>query len=424
MIKHVIKNSVYLLFAECLAKLLMFILTIFFARALGVGQFGSYSFIFAYAWVFSTFIDFGTPLAYTKNIAQNKQLKKEYLENIVSLKFFLGICVLIAMVIFGFILKKSVIAIILAGLFVFIDMLNESLKVIFRAYEQLKFEAIGKIVEKVFFFVLGISTILWAIFGTISVTKIFLFYVLSSVAGLVVTLYFLRRFGTIKLFINTGIWRVFLRESFPYFLMTVFSLIVSRMDAILLGIMKSEEAVGLYGAANQIVLALGIIPVVLVKAVLPRFASLHEQKAVLRNFFNKMFWASLLMGAVISLAVYLGAPRLIPMLYGKEFAKSIPALQLLVWSFFIISFSTITSFFVIAMNKQTFVMKVLGVAALVNVILNLILIPLYSFMGAAIANIATQVLLFIIYYVRARMLLKDGGMSKFDVKEVASEYDV
>jgi len=421
MLKRIIKNSVYLLFAECLAKLLIFILTIFFARALGVDQFGAYSFIFAYAWVFSIFIDFGTSFAYVKNIAQDKRLKKEYLENIVSLKCFLGVCVLIAMVVVGFILKKNILAIILAGLFVFIDVLNESLKVIFRAYEQLKSEAVSKIVEKLFFFVLGISTIFLTIFGKITVTKIFLFYAIAALAGLFVTFYFLKRFGTAKFLIDVGKWKLFIRESLPYFLLIAFTLIFSRIDAILLGIMESEQAIGLYNAANQIVLALGIIPVVLVKAVLPRFASLHEQKAVLRKFFGRIFWAALLLGGVISLAIFISAPLIIQMLYGEEFAKSVPALQLLIWSFFIISFSTITSFFVIAMNRQAFVMKAAGVAALINIILNLILIPLYSFIGAAIANIATQLLLFIMYYVRARILLKGGGTSKLDIKEAASE---
>ncbi len=406
MLKRIIRNSAYMLFAEGFAKVLMFILTVLFARALGVEKFGLYSFTFAYALLFGMLIDFGIPFAYLKNIAQNKKLKREYLENILSLKFFLAAGVIVLMIIVGFILKKSILAIVLAGIFVSIDMIDESLKVIFRAYEQLKFEAIAKIVEKSLFFIIAMIAIFGTILGTISVEKIFFFYLLASLIGLFVTIYYLRRFGKTKLLVNIEKWKIFLREGLPFFFIVAFTLVSERIATILLGIMKTEEAVGLFSAPNQIVLALGIIPLVLVKAVLPRFTSLHQRQIALKKVFKKIFWASLLLGGLVSIAIFIASPLLIKTLYGPEFDKSVPVLQILVWSFFVLSFSTIVSYFVIAVNEQKFVVKAAGFGALVGIVLNLLLIPRYSFIGAAIATVGTQILLFIVYCSKAKALIR------------------
>ena len=91
------------------------------------------------------------------------------------------------------------------------------MKIIFRAYEKLKFEAFSRIVEKLILFVLVIVALL----NKISVEKIFFLYMLSALVGLVCTVNFLRRFGMIKFHIDFEKWKMFLKEGLPFFLIGI-----------------------------------------------------------------------------------------------------------------------------------------------------------------------------------------------------------
>ena len=92
------------------------------------------------------------------------------------------------------------------------------------------------------------------------------------------------------------------------------------------------------------------------------------------------------------------ANKIILIIYGTQYANSVLALKILIWAFFLICVSTVTSGLLNSINKQRIVTIGTGIGALLNIILNLILIPKYSLDGAASATVAIELFGFLFYF--------------------------
>jgi O-antigen/teichoic acid export membrane protein len=109
------------------------------------------------------------------------------------------------------------------------------------------------------------------------------------------------------------------------------------------------------------------------------------------NSFDKIgvlsFKYLFMIGLPISIGVTLLADKIIQIVYGSMYIHSAIALQILVWSFFIMCVCTVPTLGLSSANKQHVVTTGMGITAILNIILNLVLIPKYSLIGAAIATI-------------------------------------
>lgn len=403
MIHRLVRNAAYLLMAEAVTKIFGIGLVILLARHLGAAGFGTYSFVLTVAFMAGGFIDFGTSLAYVSRIAASKELTAPYLQSILPLKCLLAGATLSILLVVAIPLNRDVGLIGLAGLFVALEMINESLKVVFRAHERLGFEAASQALQRVtLFFAIAIGVAAGA-----SLHGILFLYAVSAAVGLSWTLRFVRRFGKAGFRIDPEQWLRFLRTGLPYFLLGFFVLVYYRVDTFMLGLMKSDREVGFYAAAYQFVLALGFVPSIIVRTVLPRFAALADRPPERRSLYRRVLCLSMAGGGLVSIVIAMAAAPLIDILYGPSFAPSVAALRVLIGSFFLICSSTVTSYLVMALGHESYAAKVAAFGAVVNVLLNLALIPSFSIMGAAVATVATEAVIFGIFARKAAVLL--GG---------------
>src|SRR3989344_947561 len=86
----IIKNTFWLLSAEGISKLLMVILVIVIARHIGVEGYGTFSFAFAFASLFSIIVDFGFSTLTIRDVSRDKTLSKDYLEGVTAIKLILS----------------------------------------------------------------------------------------------------------------------------------------------------------------------------------------------------------------------------------------------------------------------------------------------------------------------------------------------
>ncbi len=100
----------------------------------------------------------------------------------------------------------------------------------------------------------------------------------------------------------------------------------------------------------------------------------------------------------IAVGVTFVADRAILLIYEPEFAPSAIVLQILVWAILFGSINYILLDLLVAIDKQTLNIWTMGVGAVVNVILNLILIPIMSFTGAAITTVVTNALICVVCF--------------------------
>jgi O-antigen/teichoic acid export membrane protein len=163
-----------------------------------------------------------------------------------------------------------------------------------------------------------------------------------------------------------------------------------------LGIFKENEAVGYYNAAYNIILLIIVGIGLLVTAIFPTLSKLYRNsiekfKSNINIFFKVIFFSSF---PLIVIVFFLSKP-IINIVYGKKFTEFSPIiLQILIWSVLILYNYAIFAIGLSASNKQKTYLKGTIFGAVFNTIANLIVIPNYSYYGAAITTVLTEVLVF------------------------------
>lgn len=177
-----------------------------------------------------------------------------------------------------------------------------------------------------------------------------------------------------------------------------------RLDILMLKKLSSLEEVGFYSLAMQIAEQLWHIPYAIEMIVLSRSANTQDDKFVHRTVAS-IFRVSLLIGLFGSVLIFVLAPYLVPLIFGKDFASSIPMIQTVLPGILVLVGFRILNSRLTGMGKPQIAIYTFAPALVINFILNLYLIPLYGGIGAAWStNISYALGSFIFVIVYSRMV--------------------
>jgi len=192
--------------------------------------------------------------------------------------------------------------------------------------------------------------------------------------------------------------------SFPLMINHLLASVFFRIDVLFLKPMKGDTVVGYYGAAYKYVDGLLIIPQYFTQAIFP-LMSRYATSA--RDSLMRAYVLSLRLLLIIALPVAAGTPfiarGLILVLGGGQYLPdSMIALQLLI-GFLPFSFvNSVTQYVLIAIDQQRFLTKAFAIGVSVNVVANLVAIPLWSYKGAAVVTILSEFALLVPFYYSVR----------------------
>jgi O-antigen/teichoic acid export membrane protein len=175
-----------------------------------------------------------------------------------------------------------------------------------------------------------------------------------------------------------------------------------RVDVLLLKKLSTLTQVGLYSLATQIAEQLWHIPYAIETIILTRSAAEPDEQLVHRTVAS-IARVSLLIGIAGCIAIYFLAPPLIPLVFGKDFAGSVPLIQMILPGVMILVIFRILNSRLAGMGKPQIAIFTFIPALIINVILNLIWIPKYGAMGAVWAtnvSYAAGTVIFLVVYLR------------------------
>ncbi len=395
----VVKNVSSILSADIIGRVLSFFLIIVVARYLGDVGLGKYSFAFAFIALFSLFSDFGLSTLAIRDIAQDKKKTEFYYKNIISLKLFLSIITLVLTCISIFFLSESkevIIIVCIAALATFFENFNYIFKALFQAYERMEFYSLLTVVERVIAVSLGI-TLLVKGYGIIALVSVFVIsYATSFIIALTITL---KKFTKIGFNINLKLWLYFIKKASPFWFTLMFMTIYFKIDTVMLTYFKGYAVTGWYNAAYKIIDALSFVSFAMVAAIFPTMSKFHSTaKELLKLLYEKTFKYLFILAFPIGIGTWLLANRIILFVYKEQFINSTLALQILIWAEVFIFVNYLMGNLLNSINKQKLFTLTAGICVIVNVILNFALIPKYSFAGAAIATVITQLVSFIFLF--------------------------
>ncbi len=396
------KNTAYITVAFILQKIMAFVYIALIARNVGPELVGKYFFALSFTAIFSIFIDAGLSPVLIREVAKYKEKAREYFNNITTLKLSFALITLLAIFIIINLLNydeftKNLVYI--ASIAMLFDSFSLTFYALLRSYQILKFEAFGIIAYQILTVALG-GVIL---FTTKSIAMLIGVLVFSSILNTLYSFYLARKVSGVKfkLTLNKKFSRLVLFASFPFLLAGVFNRVYTHIDTILLSKLAGDAYVGWYGVANKLVFALQFIPSAFVASIYPAMSNYFEHsKEKLKSTFERSIIYLMTIAVPICFGTIALSGEIITTLYGEDFLRSILPLNLLMVSLIFVFLYFPVGSLLNASNRQKRNTANMGIAMVINVVLNIILIPKINLAGAAIASIVSQAVMLILglYY--------------------------
>lgn len=384
-------------------------------RLLSPQDVGTYNYlVVVFVW-FDIFSNFGLNLFLIREVSRDKTQASYLFFNTSLLRLLLVIVGVLGLIVFIMLRQTTVqppldntailtLCLLYGGL-VF-GTLNQGISALFYAFEQAEkpstiatITTINKAIFGVVVLVLG-----WGIVG-LAIVSVFNNLLTLIVLGL--TAHTL--IGTRATWrIDIALIRRMLSQSWALLLNNFLATIFFQIDVVILEAYKGATIVAKYSVSYKWLLAINIIPSFFTQALLPIMSrQAQEDVAILQRTYRfgiKLMWVLALPTAVgftflaVPLMAFMGGSQYLP--------EGAIALVLMSWSIPLGWMNSLTQYALIALDLQRRITIAFFCAVLFNIVTNIVLIPPYSFVAAAITTIASEFVLFVLFAILMNRGLK------------------
>ena len=403
-----IKNLLAVFAGRILTKLFGLFTAMILARYLGPEDYGKYAFIITFGFIFTVISDFGLNDLFVRDIAKNHKVVSKYLALGLIVKPIFSIIGIISLITAVYLMGYSqeiLLSSIVYSMHIIFLTLTNSFAAIFRAYEKMGFASlislIGAFISLLFIIVLVYfeGTLLQVL-----LLKVVAFFI-GSLIGLILLLKFIAKpdFSIDFTFIKNH-----LVKALPFLTIGLIHALYFNVDIIMLSKMQGDIYVGWYTpAATDLFFGILIIPSTITTVIYPMFSRHYKESAVkLLHSLNFTLKILILLGVPISVGSYILAPEIIYLIFGEKYIESIPVLQIIAFAIILTFIKEPFSYGMAAVGKEKQLMWLNIVSLALNITLNLILIPIYAHLGAALTTVACIFLFLLLDYYYLNKVVK------------------
>jgi O-antigen/teichoic acid export membrane protein len=371
---------------------LQFVTIAVLAAHLGPADLGVYTFALAVVGIFRLIPNFGLVPVLTREIAQVPEREPVLVPNVLYLRVVLGVTaygLLAATVIVGGFDADSRDAALIAGLALLVVV--DALRAVLEVRLRLGWVSVAELVEAA----AGLGgAILLARADAGTAAFVWLWTALKLLNGCILATAALRM-GRFRWRPRAHTWAPVVRAALPLGLAGVLMALYHRLDLVLLAAFKPPADVGQYGAAFRFLDAANVLPVVVMSVLSPVLSrSVVEGAAVLRRRYARALEVLVAVALLIGIAGAFCAWRLLPRLPGfAEFDGAGVALSILAPAAALILLGTVVQGALISGHLQGLLLRIAALGLAVNLALNAVLIPTASYVGAAVATTATELVM-------------------------------
>ena len=386
-------NTTWLMTGRLVTMAVTLVVGIYIARYLGPQQYGLLSYAVSFVALFSIFSTLGLDQIVVKELISSPNSTPSVLGTVFRLK--LGGAVTVILLLSTILLvsgespeTKLLILIISTGL------IFQSFSVIdfyFQSRVLSKYVVIAHVVQVLFSAILKLSLIALKanlIFFAIAI-------LIDSLLVAIGLIYFYTHHNKKSIpawnFDRTLAWEL-LRKSWPLALSGLVVTIYMKIDQVMLKELLNPEAVGRYAVAARISEIWYFIPGLIVQSLFPAIISLKSSKSEhykrsLQQLHDFLSMAAL----IIAIPVCLFAESLIEFLYGSSFSDAGLILSIHIWAGLLVFPGNIRAHLIVLEDQQLIALVFRSIGAVLNIVLNFLLIPRYGAVGAAWATLASYI---------------------------------
>ena len=409
-------NLFILLFLNLLIKpFYVFGIDLGVQKAVGTETYGFYFAVLNFTIIFNMLLDLGLTNFNNRNIAQNTQLLTKHFSGILTLKFLLALLYIVIVFIAGMIIGYDSFQLKLlfwAALNQFLNALILYLRSNVAALLMFKTDGILSVLDRLLM-ILICGMLLW---GNVTEQPFqimwFLYaqtasYVIAAGIALMIVIF---KAKMIRLTWNYTFFRAILKKSFPFALLTMLMSIYGRIDSVMIERILPKDIgahqAGIFAYPFRFLEAITTIALLFSAILLPLFSKMLKNKEnlipIIKSAFTVLFFFS------VSSTVLLIGFRMpvLHLLYPGIAAESVGVFLFLIPCIIPVSMTYIFGTLLTANGSLRILNITSAIAIIINIAINLTLIPMLQARGAAIASLTTQTSIAIMQFIIAFKLLK------------------
>jgi O-antigen/teichoic acid export membrane protein len=395
-LRRALGNSALMLMSQAITWISTLVLTGALGSHLGDAGFGNLYLAMSFAAIAGLLVDFGLNEQLVREIARDRELAGRYLVNAVSIKIGLAVAAyLLTLAIARVLGYPSELRLVIAifCLILLVNALGATLAALGRGIEYVLPASTALIVEKVFVTAVAIA-LLYRGYGIASVAAVF---VAGALLNTTWQAFHLRRRIAFSGTVERRTMGLLVKGALPFLAYWVLGAVYYRVDIVLLSKLSTPAVVGWYSAAYRLFDTLFFLPGIVSGAVLLPILSRMStvSRGQLRLAIGKGLDTLLLLGVPICTGLFVLAEPILQFIYRRpEFLNAAPALRWLAIALILVYANSVLATVLISINREGKLALIPGFATVVNVVLNLLLIPRYHHLAAAAVTTATECIIF------------------------------
>lgn len=385
--RSVMQNSLWMGVQPVVLNIISLFVIGYIADALGNEDYGRFIFAFSIVGLLEAFSSLGLRAVVVRDIAANREnvasLIGKFLPFRAVLSCFAYFLLMMLANVMGYPTKTKTVVYI-AGATLFFNAIATTFFDLFQAFEKMKYVAYARFISGAVLTALSVVVVYMG-YGIFGLTIV---YLLGSVLlfFFAMVYYYRNAFPPIIFSLSLPFWRESLKKGMPFFMIAFLGVLNDKIGIVFLSKMGGESSVGLYGAAIGLVSKLHVIPDSICSSIFPIISMLYSRSnEEVRNLFWKFFKYLSLIALPIAVGTTYLSGSIINLVYGEKYAASSVTLAILAWTLPVAFLDYLHGWALAAIHLQDKVLKVVSIGVIVNIFLNLLLVPFIQEVGVAFA---------------------------------------
>ncbi len=367
---------------------------IWLARYLGVELFGILSYALAYTIIFTVISYAGLERILVREFVKAEKASGKIISSGIAIRLVSSLLVVFIAIFIAYLIKSDE----KTSLYLIVII---SIGIIFRALDPIKFWFESRlesrfyvVSENIAYISMSIFRVLLIVIGSDLIYFAWSYFLEALLMGIGYLVSYKIKTKTIPKFDLNREWIANLfKGGLPLALASINIIIYNRIDFIMLGEMVGQYETGIYSAGIKLSEAWYFIPGILMPSYFPAILRLREIKPLLYlKRLKQLYVLLIVISVLVVFPITLFSSEIIGIIFGNEYSAGSIILSIHIWSLIAALLGSGTNQYLIAENMQDISLYRTLIGMIANILLNLLLIPFFGAIGAAIASVISYYL--------------------------------
>ena len=366
-----------------------FFVSVYVVRYLGPHQYGLLSYSVSFVGLFGFMANLGLDTILCRDLVKYPEKRDELLGTAFFLKFSGSLAAVFLILLTSWLIGNdlySTFLITIIALSVFFRSPIDVINIYFQAKVSAKFPVMLSILINAF---LSFLKVVLVLLGA-SLTYFALVFLVESIitfTGLIY-IYTINKLRIWNWRINLRLAKELLINSWPLVFAGVFILIYSRIDQVIIKYFLDESAVGIYDVGARLSEIWYFIPSMIAGSLFPAIVNAKKvDERLYQVRMAKLYSLLIYLSLVIVVPIFFLADKIVILLYKEAFIEAANVIRIYAWTLIATAIGTVVNNYLINENYTKLSLFFNFTGMLINVLLNIVLIPIYGITGAALATL-------------------------------------